>query len=278
MSVLIKIREYKNLSDTETIIQQYILSNTEKFLKQNVREIAKETFTSPSTVVRFCKRVEPEGFNQLKIKLATEIDSYKNVNLNVLDSTIIEPNDTYQDLRDKISKISIQSIEETRLLLDEKVICDAAELIASKPIIDFYGTGASNVVATDASYKFMRIGKISQCYQLYDRQMVQALNSSNNHVALLFSYSGETKEMIEIAEVLQKNGTKMISIVGSVGSSLSKLSNYNIYVSAKETTFRTGAMASRTSQLFVADLLYAMCSLHDFEKSHINVAKTRISM
>lgn len=278
MSVLIKMREYENLSATEVLVRDYILNHSRDFITQSVREVAKKTYTSPSTVVRFCKRIEPDGINQLKIKLAREIDSYKNINIDILESTIIEPEDTFEDLKQKISHISIQSIQETKLLLDQKVINEASELIAKAGIIDFYGTGASNVVATDAAYKFMRIGKISQCFQLYDRQLVQALNSNDQHVAVIFSFSGETKEMIEIAKKLQQNSTPTIAIVGKIGSTLSNFTNYNIYVSAKETTFRSGAMASRTAQLFVVDLLYAMCSLYDYENSHLNVAKTRIHM
>ncbi|QIK69839.1 MurR/RpiR family transcriptional regulator [Erysipelothrix sp. HDW6C] len=278
MSVLIKIREYQNLSASESVIQSYILKNAQDFLNQSVREVAKETYTSPSTVVRFCKRIEPLGFNTLKLKLATEVDSYKNINLDVLDSTIIEPNDSFNDVIEKITHISIQSIEETRLLLDESIMQHVAALIAEHSIIDFYGTGASNVVATDAAFKFMRIGKVSQCFQLYDRQTVQALNSNSHHVAMVFSFSGETKEMIDIAKKLQENGTQTVAIVGTIGSALPRYTDYTIYVSAKETTFRSGAMASRTAQLYVVDLLYAMCSLYDYEKSHLNVAKTRISL
>ncbi|AMC94423.1 hypothetical protein AOC36_10700 [Erysipelothrix larvae] len=278
MSILIKIREYGGLSQSESMVQKYILHNTKKFLSQSCRDVAKETYTSPSTVTRFCKRIVPEGMHAMKLKLATEVESYKNINLDILNSTIIQPNDSVLDVTDKITKISIQSIEETRLLLNEADLVDAAKMIVDATAVDFYGTGASNVVAIDASYKFMRIGKIAQCYQLVDRQLVQSLNSNQNHVGLIFSFSGETKEMIEIAKNLQESGTPSIAIVGSIGSQLPKYTDLAIFVSAKETTFRSGAMASRTAQLFVVDLLYAISSLYDYDKSHLNVAKTRISV
>ena len=278
MSVLIKMREYHNLSETELVVKNYILKNTKDFLNESVRDIAKKTFTSPSTVVRFCQRIEPEGLIQLKLKLAAEIDSYANLDLDSLKSNIIEENDSFLDVVDKITSISIQSIEETRLLLDEKSIKDAAAMISNANVIDFYGTGASNVVATDAAYKFMRIGKVAQCFQLYDRQTVQSINSNESHVGMLFSFSGETKEIVNIAKNLQNYGTPTICIVGTIGSTLSKYADIVIYVSAKETTYRNGAMASRTAQLYVVDLIYAMCGLIDYNISNINVAKTRISM
>lgn len=55
MSVLIKMREYHNLSETELVVKNYILKNTKDFLNESVRDIAKKTFASPSTVVRFCQ-------------------------------------------------------------------------------------------------------------------------------------------------------------------------------------------------------------------------------
>ncbi|NLY62352.1 MAG: MurR/RpiR family transcriptional regulator [Erysipelothrix sp.] len=118
MSILIKIREHQNLSQSEKLIQEYILKNSREFLTLGVRDIALKTYTSPSTVVSFCKKIDPKGFIQLKLKLATEIDSYKNIKDVILDNSIIVQDDSFLDVVDKISAISIQSTEETRLLLD----------------------------------------------------------------------------------------------------------------------------------------------------------------
>lgn len=277
MNFLIKIKKYNNLSEAENTVREYILKHPNQFLLETVREIAIKTYTSPATVVRFCKKINQEGFQRLKIDLAKEIDSYTNMQKEFEDSTIINPEDSFNNIKNKLAETSKNSIVETQALMDETIIKKVAELVYESKVIDLYGSGASNLVAIDASYKFMRINKLTQCYQLFDRQIVQALNSNQSHVAIIFSFTGETKEMIEIAEILTENNIDIIAVIGTIGSTLQKYSKYPIFFNSKETTFRSGAMSSRIAQLYVVDLIYMMVRLIDNEETNLNIAKTRIN-
>lgn len=277
MNILIKIKKYNNLSEAENTVREYILKHPNQFLLETVREIAKKTYTSPATVVRFCKKINRQGVQRLKIDLAKEIDSYTNMQKEFEDSTIINPEDSFDNIKNKLSETSKDSIIETQALMDETTIKKVAELIYKSKVIDLYGSGASNLVAIDASYKFMRINKLTQCYQLFDRQIVQALNSNETHIAIIFSFTGETKEMIEIAKILQENNIDIVAVIGTIGSTLQKYSEYPIFFNSKETTFRSGAMSSRIAQLYVVDLIYMMVSLIDNEKTNLNIVKTRLN-
>ncbi len=276
MSVLIKLRDYRNLSAAENQVREYILKYPKKVLEYTVYDLAKESFTSPATVVRLCKKIDIKGFARLKVLLAEETKYFQDMKLNLLDTTTIEKNDTPHAIIEKITNIAIKTIEETRVLVNEKQFMEVARLLQRAVIIDFYGVGASNPVAIDAQFKFMRIGKNVITYQLYDRQYVQAVNSDANHVGVIISYSGETKEMIQIAGILQKNGTPVVAVTSSGENSLNRIADYNLFVTAKETVFRSGAMASRTAQLYIIDILYALyCSL-DYDESIQKIQQTRI--
>ena len=276
MSVLIKLRDYRNLSAAENQVREYILKYPKKVLEYTVYELAKESFTSPATVVRLCKKIDIKGFARLKVLLAEETKYFQDMKLNLLDTTTIEKNDSPHAIIEKITNIAIKTIEETRVLVNEKQFMQVARLLQKAVIIDFYGVGASNPVAIDAQYKFMRIGKNVITYQLYDRQYVQAVNSDASHVGIIISYSGETKEMLKIAGILQKNGTPVVAVTSSGENSLNRIADYNLFVTAKETVFRSGAMASRTAQLYIIDILYALyCSL-DYDESIKKIQQTRI--
>ena len=273
MSVLIKLRDYRNLSGAENQVREYILKYPKKVLEYTVYELAKESFTSPATVVRLCKKIDIKGFARLKVLLAEETKYFQDMKLNLLDTTTIEKNDSPHAIIEKITNIAVKTIEETRVLVNEKQFMQVARLLQKAVIVDFYGVGASSPVAIDAQYKFMRIGKNVITYQLYDRQYVQAVNSDASHVGIIISYSGETKEMLKIAGILQKNGTPVTS---SGENSLNRIADYNLFVTAKETVFRSGAMASRTAQLYIIDILYALyCSL-DYDESIKKIQQTRI--
>lgn len=276
MSVLIKLRDLRNLPGAESEVRKYILKNSKKVLEMTVYDVANNSYTSPATVVRLCKKLDVKGFNQFKIKLATEIHGFTNMELDMLEVTNVSLNDTPVMIIDKITTIERQSIEETRMLLDEKDLMKAVDHLHNATIIDFFGVGASNIVAFDATYKFMRIGKNVACYQLYDRQYVQAVNADSTHVAVIFSYSGETKEMVEVLNELQKHGCYVITVTCSSANTLSKLADTSIYVSSKEAVLRSGAMASRITQLYIVDILYALCCQYDYDNVKEKVLKTQM--
>lgn len=276
MSVLIKLRDYRNLPEAENQVREYILKYPKKVLEFTVYDLAKESFTSPATVIRLCKKIDIKGFARLKVLLAEETKYFQDMKLNLLDTTTIEKNDTPHAIIEKITNISIKTIEETRVLVNEKQFMEVVKLLQKATVIDFYGEGASNMVAVDGQFKFMRIGKIVNTYQLYDRQYVQAVNSDATHVGIIISYSGETKRMIQVAGILQKNGTPVVAVTSSSENSLNRIADHNLFVTAKETVFRSGAMASRTAQLYIIDILYALyCSLN-YDESIQKIQQTRI--
>ncbi len=277
MSVLIKLRDNRNLSVAENQVREYILKYPKKVMEYTVYDLARASFTSPATIVRLCKKIDIKGFARLKVLLAEETKYFQDMKLNLLDTTTIEKEDTPHAIIEKITNIAVKTIEETRVLVNEKALMDVVRLMEKAVIIDFYGAGASNMVAMDGQFKFMRIGKNVITYQLYDRQYVQAVNSDASHVGIIVSYSGETKEMIKIAGILQKNGTPVVAVTSSGENSLNRIADYNLFVTAKETVFRSGAMASRTAQLYIIDLLYALyCSLN-YDENIQKIQQTRIS-
>lgn len=277
MSILIKLRDVRNLPDAEAQVRKYILAHSAEILNFTVYDLARESYTSPATVIRLCKRLNINGFSKFKLLLAQELKYFENNEINLLDSTIIEENDSSDAIIEKITSIAIKTIEETRALVDTETLTKTARIILKASILDFYGVGASNVVAMDAAYKFMRIGKNVSIFQLYDRQYVQAVNSDVEHVAVVFSYSGETKEILNVVDVLRKNGTPIVSVTSSSMNSLSKVADYPLFVSARESAFRSGAMGSRTAQLYIVDLLYAICYSLDYNHSMSKINQTRVS-
>lgn len=274
MSVLLKLREYKQLPNSENEVRMYILKNSNEVIKMSIQELASKSFTSPPTIMRLCKRLGLGGFSDLKIEIASELKTFETMNINILDNATFKKTDTVKDIVNKITDITVKSIEETSLLADEKVLYEVAKGIMKADVIDFYGVGASNNIAFDAAFKFMRIGKIIGCLSLVDRQKIQAINSNKNHFAVLISYSGETKEILEIADILQNSNVPSVSITSRTENKLMNKTLYNLFVTSKESNLRNGAIASRTATLYMVDLLYTTCISLDFDNSFEMLKKT----
>lgn len=276
MSVLIKLRDCESLSPAEAQVRDTILADPRRAMESTVYELAGASFTSPSTVSRLCKRLGISNYANLRLLLAEEVRRLELIDLDCLDTTTVDSSDSPAQIIEKLTTISIKAIQETRELIDAQELEHAVALLRAASIVDFYGVGASLLVAMDAESKFMRVGKSSVIHQHYDRQKVQAINSDPSHVALIFSYSGESADMKTISRILKDNGTPIISITKSDKNSVSRMATCRLFVTARESLRRGGAMASRTSQLYVADLLYTLYIASDWDRLSRIISRTAI--
>lgn len=264
MSLLIKIRESKNFTENENVVAKYIFENYRKIHEMTVKNISENTFTSIACVTRMCKKLGLSGYYEFKMKLIEEISLFEKEKV-VFKSIDIDKNNDTNKIIEKLNNLSIESLKETKLLQNVELIEKVSKLIKDKGVLDFYGMGASYIVCIDAQYKFMRVGKVTTAFEATDRQYVQVCNSDDNHLAILISYSGMTKEIIKIAEILNKKGIETVSITKYTENTVANLCKYNLYVTSKESLKRSAAIYSRISMLNMIDVLYLKFSNDNYE-------------
>ena len=115
---------------------------------------------------------------------------------------------------------------------------------------------ASFLVAKDFQQKLERINKRTFLYEDIHLQLISSTNLEPGDVAIIVSYSGITKEIIEIAQNVKMCGGKIIAITKYGTNKLSSMSDFNLFVPMLEKPLRVGASSSRVSQLSVVDIVY----------------------
>lgn len=58
-----------SFNELETSLYNYISQNSEKVVYMRIRELANETHVSTASILRFCKKINCEGFSEFKVKL-----------------------------------------------------------------------------------------------------------------------------------------------------------------------------------------------------------------
>ena len=114
----------------------------------------------------------------------------------------IERYDTVFDIINKVSDQNAKSIIDTSSLNSPDTLSEIIGLMGAAKQIDFYGVGPSNVVAVDAQIKCMRLGIPSTAYGDRVSMIINARNSHEGTLAFLISYTGETDDIIEVANQL----------------------------------------------------------------------------
>lgn len=276
MSILIKLRENKDFTANEEDIAKYIIKNFRNIRELDTNIIAAKTYTSNASVTRMCKKIGFNGFQDFKMKMIEEVVSLENQEIN-FENSDIDKKDSTTIIIEKLNKLSISSLQETKLLQEVSMIDSVVDLITEKEVIDFYGIGASHIVCLDAQYKFMRAGKIVNTFEGLDLQHVQAVNSNTEHLAILISYSGLTKEILDIAEILQEKDIETVSVTGYGNNKLVKKCKYNLFVTSREALIRSAAIYSRMSMLNLIDVLYFVYYNKNYDYVSKKIIKTKIN-
>ena len=255
--VVLKINEMLNeFNRSERMVAEYILSNLDKIVGLTISELAQRSKTSKATVIRFCRLVGSKGYRDFTIKLAAETAISKNGSSKT-DYIDISVGDDIELILRNVCLNNKKAIDDSYLISDMESIKKAVDAIIRAKKLNFYGVGASNIVAMDACHKFLRINKNSIAHPDAHIQLTAASNLDNEDVAVAISWSGTTNEIIQCVKLAKDNGATVISITKYGRNPVADLSDIKLMLVSPETTIRCGAMSSRIAQLNMIDILYS---------------------
>jgi DNA-binding MurR/RpiR family transcriptional regulator len=224
-----------SFNELETSLYNYISKNMEKVAYMRIRELADETHVSTATVLRFCRKLNCEGFSEFKIRLKMHLKENKKTMIRSSQQSVVE-------FFDRTLKGDIE----------EKVM-KAAILVNQAENVIFIGIGSSGILAEYGARYFSSLGKFS--LYIKDPHFPIHSNIRNNSVTIALSVSGENNFTVTHLNTLKQEGSKIISITNNKLSTIAKISDLNIPYYVTEEFFDE---ANITTQVPVVYILESM--------------------
>lgn len=250
---LLVIRSHLSaLTKMETIVAQYVLEHANEVIYLSVTELAEKANVGETTVIRFCRKLGFRGFQDFKLSLAQDLA--KPVTHTHEE---IKPTDPVQVLAQKTILSNNSILEETLKLVNPEKLAQAIDLLVQAETIQFYGVGSSGLTAKQASHSFARIGKRCDAQSDTHFQAMAASLLSENDVAVGITISGSTKDTIENLRLAKEAGARVISITHNARSPITKLTDVDLLMAARENPLQGSSLSAKISQLAVIDMLYA---------------------
>lgn len=233
---MLTIEQIKSINELECMIYQYIIDNQEKVLQMKIKELSQEIHVSPTTIIRFCKKVGCDGFAEFKIRYRLYLSQS-------------DPIANHQDISimmNYFNSIDRASFYEKLAMLSDK--------IKKKNHIIFAGVGTSGVLAEYAARYFTNMGKIS--FSITDPFYPILHAILKDSVAIILSESGETQQSIEHARAFKEAGCFVICITNQDENTLQKLSDASFtYYVPSEKTYNTFTITTQVPVLFILESL-----------------------
>lgn len=259
------------LPTSERKIAQFILENPQSILHSTVNDIGLQANTSGAAVIRLCKSLGLNGFQDLKVRIAGDL--VKPVEQGYRD---IEPGESFFSIVQKTTSNSIQSIRDSEEIINYEELERAVQTLSSAQNIHFFGIGASQIIAVDAQQKFLRIHKNATAFT--DTHLVATLiaNATKEDVVFGISHSGETAEVMKVMSLAKERGIKTISLTKYGQSSVSSLADIKLFTAySGEAPFRSAATSSRLAQLYIIDILFLSMATVQYEQTVQSIDLTR---
>lgn len=263
-------KKIDRMTNTEKKIADYILNNYEKVLENNISELSEEIGVSEASIVRFCKNLGYQGYQDFRINAAKYIlPKEKHFN------PIVEKDDDLETIYKKIFNLNISVLDRTLFELNFNTLDKVSDIIINSSKIIFFGSGASLIVAKDALHKLMKIGIMVYVYEDIDLQLMASSLLTSKDTAIAISHSGSNRNVLKCIKNGKKNGVKSIAIVGRFKTPIAKICDLCINTAYEKTTFQSESVSTRIAQLSVIDTLVAIIAFKNYNSSYNYIQKTR---
>ena len=219
---LTRIRSsYNQFTKAERRVADFILQNPNKVLFMSISDLAETCNVGDTSVFRFCKTMNVKGYQEFKMTLSLSMrENEKEGGLS--DNGEISLRDSISEMANKVLKDTLSSIQESFSLLDMKEVGRAIDAMSKAKRILFFGVGASMLTAMKAMNKFHRIEPKVYCSEMVSQQLMSAATMEKGDAAIIFSYSGATRDIVEIAKLAKESGATVISITRFQKSALTE--------------------------------------------------------
>ncbi|WP_033344453.1 MurR/RpiR family transcriptional regulator [Catenuloplanes japonicus] len=259
-----------SLSPAEQRVARLVVADPADAAGHTITHLATAASTSEATVIRFCRSVGIAGYPQLRIRLAAEAAEAATRGRPTDDRVAggeIPPDADLARIVATIAFNEARAVEETAAQLDLAACERVVDAVDAAGRIEVYGTGSSGCAALDLQQKLHRIGRSVAYWP--DPQAALASTSllAPGDVAIGISHSGASAGVLDVLAQARLRGAVTVALTNFPRSPLAEAADLVLTTAARETTYRSGALAGRLAQLMVIDCLFVGVAVRNRKRS-----------
>jgi DNA-binding MurR/RpiR family transcriptional regulator len=255
-----------NLAPAEQRVAAAVVHDPAGVAAKTISELAAVCRTSGTTVIRFCRAMGFAGYPELRLALAAAAQAGRLSGWEDIGSDI-GPHDSLDEVIKKIAHADARAVEETSAQLSTETLGAVVDAVVRARRIDIYGVGASAFVALDLQQKLHRIEQLVFAWPDPHIAVTSAALLKHGDVAIGISHTGMTADTVGSLEEARKQRATTVAITNFPGSPIARVADHVLTTATRETTFRSGAMASRIAALTVVDCLFVAVAQRNYKQT-----------
>ena len=275
MNIIEAMQSFDCFTPAEKAVIREIFQNPEALSGLTAQQLAEKAYTSTSTVVRLCQKLECKNYSEFRTRLVAEMQMRRNGNVFVNANIPFRPEDDLQTILQRITDLQVNALHETLAQMDLERFHHAVEMLNRAACIDIYGMGMNQHLAYDFVYKMMRIGRRVQIFDDYEQLMLNASTPYQDHCAIVISYSGASRLTNQYVTQLNRSGIHIRAITSAGENTVASYADERLTIASMEKQFsKIGPFASTASIALIMNCLYAGIFALDYDNNYQRLLST----
>jgi DNA-binding MurR/RpiR family transcriptional regulator len=237
-------------------------------LQLSITELAQRAGTSPATVTRFCRTLGYAGYPTLRVRAAAEqgrSSAHETWEADI--GRAFAPDDPPAKVLRTLLNAHTVALATTAERIDTELAARIAAAIARSTHVDIYGIEGSATIARELQARLYRIGVNAHAWGEVHAGLTSAALLDGGAVAIAFSNTGRTDEVIEMLSLAKASGAYAVAVTSAPASPLAALADDHLTASAPGEYLQPDDLSAKHAQMFLIDLLYLLVAQLDFPRT-----------
>ena len=250
--------EYYHFSTSEEQVVEFLLEHISEIDKLSIKDIAKQCFTVPSTLVRISHKMGYEGWKELKNVLLQEERYLQEHFTNIDANQPFERTDSIMTIANKLAILKKETIDDTLSLVHHDHLQNAIKILNRSQTIHIFSISHNPMLTQKFQYDMERIHKHVIIHHIQNDFIYHAHLLENNDCGLFISYTGETQVINETIKVLKDKKIPIIALTSIGDNIMSKSVDCILRITTREKLYsKIASYSTDESIIYLLELLYS---------------------
>lgn len=256
-------------TDSKRVIGEFVLQKKSRLCDFTTQQIAQETYTSKSALVRFAKALGFSGWSEFAREYANE-QHYQETHYTDIDPNLpFREDSSTKDIVNLMCSLQMESLMDTADLVSPQTIDRVVNLMERSKRIGLFGMSPNSLLGELFRRRMLTIGRNVEIPALGDNGLL-ASSLDLSDCAIIISYSGNSYacEPLNALRFLEPNDVPVIGITSRGTNYLRQHAAYTLSISSQEKLFsKISTFATETSINYILNVLFSVYFVRNYEKN-----------
>lgn len=258
-------RCYASLRKSEQKVADYVLNHEVACRRISLETLAEQSGVSQPTVVRFVKALGFQGFKEFRYKLMENaVTEARSGESQAMYGYNLNPDEKLKLIPAKVVATSVRTLEDMLKSISGEQFEKTIHMLAGARKIMLCCVENSSAAAKDLMIKLLYLGYDCRYDEDYYIQKIAAAALTEQDVVIGISYSGQSKDTVDVMKTAKKAGARTLAITNFRESRISQFSDV-VMCCSQEQWLYGDCIFSRTTQIVLNDMIYMGLIAGDYD-------------